>query len=159
MFKNADGRAFNEVAVLFYTGMHVKIYCNPQKYGVDWDGGILSWLRTKKEGRKALIRIPVPKRGFPSLLSVNEVRREIDRWLKTPEWERVTRQQVWRDLRALGKKANVRKDLSPAHGRHTFCLWDLEAENGNMMVVKQDMGCSMKMIIENYGLLESRRYD
>lgn len=163
MFKEATGRVRNEIIVLFYTGMHVSVYCEPHEFETVWDGGVLSWMRRKKGmGRPALVRIPVPKAGFPMFVSKREVERAIQEWLNMPQWDRVSRYTVFRDMKKFGKKygfdGNKQTFLSPANGRHTFCLWDLNAERGNVMAVKADMKCSLEMIYENYGLMDERRY-
>lgn len=152
----------NELIVMFFTGMHVSVYCDPETYEARWDGGVLSWMRPKKRGRPALVRIPVPKAGFPLYVSKREVERAIVDWLNMPTWERVSRYTVFRDLKKYGRKhgfdGKKQTYLSPANGRHTFCLWDLNAERGNVMAVKADMKCSLEMIYENYGLMDERRY-
>ena len=159
--KLADTRTRNTIIVLFYTGMHISVYCDPEKHKVVWNGELLRWNRPKKEGSKGLVGMPVPISGFPRLVKESEVRSAITKWLETPDWEAEGRKHKWRigrfqarlDLERIGKKVGL-PNLSPAVFRHTFCFLDLQATNGNMALVKQHMGCSEKMIYNNYALID-----
>lgn len=144
-----DGRDNNQkagerekiVLILRYTGMHVSILVDPEKYNLHIEDGLfIVWNRTKKEGKEAHTLIPINKTyiTFNVEKFINDLKKRR---------RKNSRQYFYNLVKDVGERAGI-KNLSPMSLRHTFAvsLLDLGCSDA---FVRQNLNCSRK-ILETY---------
>lgn len=68
------------------------------------------------------------------------------------------RTQYYRIVKQIGKKAGF-EGLSPMTFRHNRCIRSIEAHQGNLFVVSQDMGCTWQVVVRNYSKLSEEQME
>ena len=139
--------------VLLTTGAHVSVVADPQAHNAMFDGRVLTWHRPKTN---RLIRIVVPEPGHMVPATDSRIKEAISRWLEPRNRLMgiypTSRFTIDHWARKWGRRAKYKRPLSPGTFRHTFCYWDLYAHK-DMLRTMSKMGCTMRMITDNYGLL------
>lgn len=144
------------IQILRWTGMHISCLCNSDTVKAEhlrtkskiWDYGLeiikldnllyFRWKRTKKEGKEAIITVPVSKAiTFQSELK-EFIKKIITRKRKS------NRNYYWRQFKIIGKRGGY-PTFSPMNLRHTFGVTMTEMGYPDDMIMER-MGCSVKVL-------------
>lgn len=140
--------------VMLALGAHVDVVARPAEHLATFDGRVVTFQRTKTA---KICRIVAPEVGHfmpvPSARIHTAIRRWLDPTERTTSGFPTSRKTIDTWIRRLGKKAGYPRPLPPGAFRHTFCYQDLKAHK-DLLRTTNKMQCSMRMIQDNYGLLD-----
>jgi integrase/recombinase XerD len=132
-FIGARDKAILEV--LYATGIRVSEACNLHILDVNDD-----FIRVMGKGQKERV-VPIGKKAIESidyfLLNFREETENEDFLFTTNLGKKIDRITIWKRIKLYGKKAGIRKDISPHTLRHSFATHLLE--NGADLRLIQDM--------------------
>ena len=124
------------VLFLRFTGMHVSVLAEPNKYNLKVEDDEIKWDRPKKKGKVAFTSIPISK----------QLNFEIDDFIKDlrNRQRRGSRQYFYELIREIGEKAGI-SNVSPMSLRHTIGV-DMLNRGFDRYDVKQTLNCSDKVL-------------
>ena len=134
------------ILTLRWTGMHISVLAEPEKYQLRVEDDEIRWNRTKKKEREAYTSIPISKN---ITFNLNEFIWE----LKRRERKR-SRQYFYDLIKRVGKEAKQPK-ISQMSFRHTLAVDLLDAGCSDQFV-QQTLNCSAE-VLKTYGKYSKER--
>ena len=124
------------VLFLRFTGMHVSVLAEPDKYNLRIEDDEIKWDRPKKKGKVAYTSIPISK----------HLDFDIDDFIDdlSGRKRKGSRQYFYELVKGLSEKAGI-TDVSPMSLRHTIGV-DMLNKGFDRFDVKQTLNCSDKVL-------------